>query len=319
MPNIESRCADIHSKIRTLSSEEVNVEDISAFTDAVSALLDEVILEVKHPDTRGKMSRSARRKVRPSVKVWPSVNEPVKSNNTGAIEPESGWTFKTALKLAAFLLAIKGILSTISDIAHNTSDLQGFPAPADILNQLTKAYEDNIVPMLDTLEKSADKLDSATPVISLGVAVLGTCKEINKYRDKMDTNEKIYAVCGTVLMFAGLGMLIAATINPTTMPVIAAIAVVTLGVYMCQRSLERHKNLEARNINNSLNNLHSDIKNVSNSFKVSDAVIDAVKFSAATASRVKENVPPAPTWSTRASMAATKFSNSLRNFVDRIF
>jgi hypothetical protein len=75
---------------------------------------------------------------------------------------------------------------------------------------------------------------------ALGVSVFNHTKEVYNNFPNMTRNEKIVATAGVLLMFTGLGMLIAATANPVTCPVIAGILVIGVGIALCKYAVKRH-------------------------------------------------------------------------------
>lgn len=59
-----------------------------------------------------------------------------------------------------------------------------------------------------------------TSVTLLAKRTFDTGREVLAYRENMDNLEKGYAVLGTVLMVAAVGLAIAALCNPATCPII---------------------------------------------------------------------------------------------------
>jgi hypothetical protein len=305
--DFDALCADIQAKVRVLSTaDDINLAEIVAFNEAVTELLQEITAEIQQPPEPGKkLPRWARRRY--SAR---RSNAAAASNTTPALDENSNNT--VVANLIAFMREISQILNTLKDVAQNVPNLQNFPAPKQILEQLSASYERHVVPMVQVLEKNKDKLEAGSAIAGLGAGVFNTCSKLYQYSDRMDTKEKICAVMGTVLMFAGIGMLIAATINPTTLPVVAGITVVYLGFYLCHRAIQRHENEQSKEIKNALNSVNQSINTVTAQFEVSNAVKDTLRFGAAMSCGVTKEAPAAPTW-------VERITASVDRLVDKFF
>jgi hypothetical protein len=304
MPDIEQRCADVRTRVARLNTDEINTHEFQDFIDATNSLLEDIIAEQRVPvDPKRRQPRWARRIAAPLSKVVPKAEtmQQTLKNNEGATK-----------KIINFLVSVQGILGSLKLIAANAPELEGYPKPGELLEKLTSSYDANITPMIQFLEDNTQHIEQVGAIAGLGIAVFMSCRELNKYRDQMTTNEKIYAVVGTVLLFTGVAMLVAATVNPTTMPIVAAITILALGRFLCKRAVQKHQDEASKNLDNSLNVVHDNINKVSDKFSISKVVKDTLMFSAAKACGVKKGAPPAPSIVDRVSAA-------YQGFINRVF
>ena len=163
--------------------------------------------------------------------------------------------------LAEFLLKMTAMLNRLHQIAQENApaDAKNLPAPQQILQQLNAAYKTNLQPLIENLHKdlanntgdNSLKIQQLGMVATLGSEVFRCCSAVNNNWDKMNSNQKIASTIGMVMMFTGLGMLVAATINPVSVPVLAAITVITLGCFLCKKAVEKRNTLEANIIRDS--------------------------------------------------------------------
>lgn len=310
MSNIEQSCANVRTKLAHIpDNDEVNAKEFAAFINAMNHLLDEVIAEQRTPDPNRKTPRWARNSLESSSKR-PKI---IPKDNFR--EPKDSTMLKNSRdaskKLITFLGSVQEILTTLKLVALHASDPAAYPTPGELLEQLTNSYSININPMFDFLEANAQHIEQVAVVAGLGIAVFSACREINKYRDKLDTNEKLYAVAGIVLLATGVAMLVAATVNPTTMPIVAAITVLALGRFLCKRATQKHKNEETKELDKSLHAVQDDINKTSNKFELGKATKAEVMFSAAKACHVKHH-PPEPTLGQRV---AAQYEGILRRWL----
>lgn len=191
--------------------------------------------------------------------------------------------------LEAFLNRIVLILQQLHQVAQSAAPevAKYLPAPQQILQQLNQAYSSHVEPMISELQSSlqsgergnSNQLEQLTMVAGLGQEIFHCCTEMYKYNPQMNTTEKIYSVLGTVLMFAGLGMLVAGIINPVSVPLVASLTVVTLGCYLCKKSIDRHKSPEANNIHESLYRQSEQIDAISKKFNARNYPRQLLTFS----------------------------------------
>ena len=119
----------------------------------------------------------------------------------------------------------------------------------DAMHNLFKEAEQSakatLVPIMEAFkpgEPSASGIDMSAlqaTLPALGLKVFAHSKHVYNEFPNMNREEKIAATAGMLLMFAGIGMLCAATFNPVTCPVIAGILVVGVGIMLCNYALKR--------------------------------------------------------------------------------
>lgn len=190
-------------------------------------------------------------------------------------------------ELEDFLNSIQQSLTQLYQVAQtdDPNKSRNLAQPTDILRNITEAFSKNIPPLILKMQHSGPQsnIQKASMAASLCEEVFISCRDLNTYMPQMNTKEKVCAVLGTVLMFAGVGMLIAATVNPYTLPIIAAVAVITVGCYLAKKAVERHKNAQAQQINASLDKQLVQIDQISSAYGMEAKKREEIKFSAAQA------------------------------------
>lgn len=118
-----------------------------------------------------------------------------------------------------------------------------------LFEQASEGYRDFIRPILDEYQKAPDsdslQVDNHTymAIASLGLQIYKTSKAVYALREEMEPKERIMALAGTLLMFAGVCLMIAAIANPQIgIPLFATITMVNVGITLCQQSTKRLKN-----------------------------------------------------------------------------
>lgn len=261
-------CAEIQSKLRALSSsDDISAADLIAFNKQVNELLEQ-------------------------IKVSTEQQNKQLSKNVAAKTKKQMDEAKIILHLTNFLTQIQAITEILSNIAESLPNAKGFPTPGELLQQLAVTYEKNVEPMLVEMSKDSQHIAKVSLIAGAATEVFSSCRNINKHRENMDTKEKLYAVLGAVLMFAGIGMMIAATVNPVTMPIIAAITVVTLGCFLCRRAMKRHQDNKKDELSKSLDRVDATIDAIGEKNKISKNKRHAIKFSAAVACGVAAEPTP---------------------------
>jgi hypothetical protein len=159
--------------------------------------------------------------------------------------------------------------------------------PRQIFQGLYQGYKRDIEPVIQKLEKDLDQTHKqhGKQIEQLSL-IAGLCSEVfvcstavRANWDVMNKNEKVAAALGVVLMFAGIGLLIAAVANPVTVPIVAAVVVVTVGCYLCRWAVAKHKNEHAEQIRHSSGLIPQHLDKISDSFNVKSEVKPHVKFS----------------------------------------
>lgn len=119
----------------------------------------------------------------------------------------------------------------------------------EFFEQASAGYEEYIQPLLDKYQENiADNktiVDNSSyiAIANLGMQIYNTSKEVYKLQDQMQPQERIMALAGTLLMCAGICLMIAALANPQIgIPLFATFAMVQVGVKLCQWSTKRLTN-----------------------------------------------------------------------------
>lgn len=160
--------------------------------------------------------------------------------------------------LQGFLQSMSGLLEQLMQYAPATTpeELESMTPPDQFLERLTGSYQQYIMPMVEEAQRIASsdaELRQWGMMAGLGIQVFNSCSEVVKFRKEMNTREKVYAMGGTILMVAGLGLLIASMANPqVSIPVVACLTIIALGCYLCQKAVKRHKSKEAQKVQESL-------------------------------------------------------------------
>lgn len=122
-----------------------------------------------------------------------------------------------------------------------------------IYEQATGAYQEYIVPLLPVIQEQVEngKLPTSKTVwlavAALGYQALSAGLEVIKFRNEMNPEEQLIALAGTVVMLAGVGLMIAAIANPQIgIPLVATLAIIMLGTKLCQKATFRLKNDEIK-------------------------------------------------------------------------
>lgn len=120
------------------------------------------------------------------------------------------------------------------------------PAQArEILQQLAITYQEALVPMLTRLHNLSQ--DSAnmlriTSIASLGNEIINCSSQLYQFIDTLDTNQKIYAMLGCILMYAGIGLAITTLSgNTTDTSIIDVLTCITLGLALSRIAMEHYK------------------------------------------------------------------------------
>lgn len=195
--------------------------------------------------------------------------------------------------LIKFSREMASLLQTLVQYAPATTPemVKNLPAPHALLMQLNSAYKDYLEPAYAKFKQVSPNVNlvELEAIAALGAQVFETTQEVNKYRDQFDTREKVYAMCGTVLMVAGVGLLAAAVLNPALgIPTVAALTIVTLGCYLCQKAVARHQN--AQSLHESLYKQSELIDSAAKAIKIKYPR-PMLKFTPADVSEDKENEP----------------------------
>ncbi len=150
------------------------------------------------------------------------------------------------------------------------------PGMKKIMQYLSKTYHDHLEPMIREIGNKKDSehlgvsLEQANMFATLGNNVLNCTNDIVMFRENMNRQEKICATLGVIMMFAGLGLLLAAMINPATAPIVVPLVIISLGCYLCRKSVQRHKlenNPAAVNIDKNLDKAAESVDKITTELK----------------------------------------------------
>jgi len=152
--------------------------------------------------------------------------------------------------LKKFLTSVTGIVGHLHQVAQEEApaDAENLSEPQAIFKQLTTSFRTHIQPMLDKIDPEGPnkkQIAMLGNVAGLATKTLAVGGKMIGYSDQMDTEERIQAVLGTVLMVAAVGILIAATVNPVTGPAVIAVTLAAftlhaMGFHLAKKSIQRH-------------------------------------------------------------------------------
>lgn len=149
--------------------------------------------------------------------------------------------------LGRFLGTISGILLELYKVSQATQETPHHAKPREILQHLATTYQDSIVPILTrlhNLSQDTENMLRITSLASLGNEIITCSAQLYQFSDKIDTNEKNYAVLGTVLMYAGIGLAITILARyATDMQVLQALTCIALGYALAKTAMDYYKDL----------------------------------------------------------------------------
>ena len=182
------------------------------------------------------------------------------------------------LDLRNFLRSVTGIVGHMYQVAQEVApaDTENLSEPQKIFQQLSASFKSYIDPMLKKIDPEGPnkkQIAMLGNIATMSAKTMTVCSKMISYSDKMNTDEKMYAVLGTVLMVAAVGILIAATVNPVTGPavfgvMIAAFTLHALGYHLGKKSIERHvaNEPQAKEIDKELDEVHADSSKMSRDY-----------------------------------------------------
>jgi hypothetical protein len=149
--------------------------------------------------------------------------------------------------LEYFLNNIANALLELYQTAQSNEDNPRLANPREILQQLATTYQEAMVPMLTrlhNLSQDSDNMLRITSIASLGNEVITCSSQLYQFIDKLDTNEKIHAMLGTVLMYAGIGLAIT-TLSGYAVDnrILDALTCITLGCALARIAMDHYKDL----------------------------------------------------------------------------
>lgn len=181
-------------------------------------------------------------------------------------------------ELEQFAAELASVMQDMDQVVqeHAPATAAHLSTPREILGKVNNAFTTHIAPMLQQAQAAAHDPKQATSVgnlLNVAQQTFNCCAQMVNYHSKMNTEEKMYAVMGTVLMVAGIGCLVAAACNPVTGPALAAIAIAgftlhALGLKLAKNSIARHIDAEpeAAQIATNLDHLEADTKTLKEQF-----------------------------------------------------
>lgn len=129
-------------------------------------------------------------------------------------------------------------------VAQVTTDKPLITRPKAFLQQLAVTYQESMVPMLTRLHNLANDSDDMlkiTSIASLGNEVITCSSQIYQYSDKLDVTETMHAILGIVLMFAGIGLIIAILSNSAPgIQLMDAITLIAISYTLCKVAIKNH-------------------------------------------------------------------------------
>ncbi len=149
--------------------------------------------------------------------------------------------------LEYFLSNISNALLELYQVTQSNDDNPRFVNPRDILQQLATTYQESIVPILTrlhNLSQDSDNMLRITSIASLGNEIITCSSQLYQFSDHLDSNEKIHAMLGTILMYTGVGLSITILSGYSEgINVIAALTCVTLGCALARAAMNHYKDL----------------------------------------------------------------------------
>jgi len=192
-----------------------------------------------------------------------------------------------------YLARMATILHQLHQVAQEAKPeaARNLSTPQQVFQSLNQAYQKNLVPMLQTLQAGIQQgitvahgisntveLERIGSIAGVSIEVFNCCTAVKANWSVMNREEKQASTLGMVLMFTGIGLMIAATVNPATGPVVAGIVVVAVGCKLCRWAVARHKNAEADKVRASTDQIQKLIPNIQKSFDVKATAGKSVQF-----------------------------------------
>jgi len=149
--------------------------------------------------------------------------------------------------LEYFLNNISNALLELYQTAQSNGDNPRLAKPREILQQLAIAYQESMVPMLTrlhNLSQDSDNMLRITSIASLGNEIITCSSQLYQFSDNLDTNEKIHAMLGTVLMYAGIGLSITILSGYTAdIKIFESLTCIALGCALARIAMNHYKDL----------------------------------------------------------------------------
>ncbi len=170
------------------------------------------------------------------------------------------------LGITLFLTDIINSIHDISKAIKNVdSKIENVAGPDDLIHKLTISFSKNIQPYFNDIDVkyTVQQIKQLSVIANLAHEAFNYAQEINTYKNKMNTTEKIYSVCGSIFMLAGVGMMMTINIQPEA-GVSIAIAMLSnkLGYHICSKAIVEHKNNHAKKIQASLDQQHAHLATI---------------------------------------------------------
>lgn len=169
--------------------------------------------------------------------------------------------------LEFFLNNISNALLELYQMTQATEDNQRLTRSREILQQLATTYQESMVPMLTRLHNLSPETDNMlliTSIASLGNEIITCSSQLYQFSDKIDTIEKIYAMLGTILMYAGIALSITILSSyAVNIPILASLTCIALGCILARLAMNHYKDLpEADLARTALSNIPTAIEKI---------------------------------------------------------
>jgi hypothetical protein len=145
---------------------------------------------------------------------------------------------------------LNNISNALLELYHTVQSDEKNPRqakPREILQQLATTYQESMVPMLTrlhNLSQDSDDMLRITSIASLGNEIITCSSQLYQFSDNLDTHEKVHAMLGTLLMYAGIGLSITTLSGyAVDIQIFEALTCIALGCALARIAMDHYKDL----------------------------------------------------------------------------